>query len=162
MDAVERHAIHEATLLGLGKVAVASSRLEAIAADLYAAPLESEFAVLVASAAGESDPRLPPPRHHHPVRRAGARHRQGHRRLPTGAQQRRVAPRWEPRSLVIPHRYQQPSALLASVAPTPTRAPFRRCVATPKPTPGGAAFTCRHRAAQRRAHLRLRLLDGAG
>ncbi len=34
-----------------------------------------------AGPAGEGDPRLRPPRHHHPVRRAGGRHRQGHRRL---------------------------------------------------------------------------------
>ena len=31
--------------------------------------------------AGEGHPRLRPPRHHHPVRRPGGRHRQGHRRL---------------------------------------------------------------------------------
>jgi transposase len=31
--------------------------------------------------AGETDPRLRPARHHHPVRRARGRHRQGHRRL---------------------------------------------------------------------------------
>ena len=35
-----------------------------------------------ARAAGETDPRLRPARHHHPVRRAGGRHRQGRAGLP--------------------------------------------------------------------------------
>ena len=40
--------------------------------------------------AGEGHPRLRPARHHHPVRRLGDRHRQGHRRLLPAAPQRRV------------------------------------------------------------------------
>ena len=40
--------------------------------------------------AGEGDPRLRPARHHHPVRRAGGRHRQGHRRLLPAAPARGV------------------------------------------------------------------------
>ena len=64
--------------------------------------------------AGEGHPRLRPPRHHHAVRRAGDRHRQGHRRLLSPAPARGVP------ALPPPRRQGLPPAPSCTSSPTTT------------------------------------------